>query len=46
MHGLILVLLLSFIFLLVGLAIREETSPVRLSVLAAIVVVSGWYLLF
>ena len=46
MQGIALVFLLTVIPLLVGLTIREETSPVRLSVLAAIVVVSGWYLLF
>jgi hypothetical protein len=46
MQGLILVLVLVFLFLLVGLNVREETSPVRLLMLGAIVVMSGWYLLF
>jgi hypothetical protein len=46
MQGLILVLALVSLFLLVGLSVREETSPVRLFILAAIVVMSGWYLLF
>lgn len=45
MQGLILVLALVFLFLLVGLNVREETSPVRLLMLGAIVVMSGWYLL-
>jgi hypothetical protein len=46
MQGLILVLGLVFLFLLVGLNVDEETSPVRLLMLGAIVVMSGWYLLF
>ncbi len=46
MQGLALILVLCLVFLLVGLNIREETSPVRLLIVGAIVVVSGWYLLF
>ncbi len=46
MQGLTLVVALILLFLLLGLNIREETGPVRLLMLGAIVVMSGWYLLF
>lgn len=46
MQGLLLVVVLSLLFLVLGLNARDETGPVRLFMLGAIVVFTGWYLLF
>jgi hypothetical protein len=46
MQGLFLVAALSLLFLALGLNVRSETGPVRLFMLGAIVVLTGWYLLF
>jgi hypothetical protein len=46
MQGLILLAALLSLFTVLGLTVGEMTSPVRLLMAAAIVVLTGWYLVF
>jgi len=46
MQGLTLLVALLSLFVALGLLVEEVTGPVRLMMTAAIVVVTGWYVLF
>jgi hypothetical protein len=46
MQGLVLLMSLLLLFVVLGLTSKEITGPVRLLMTAAIVIVSGWFLLF
>jgi len=45
-QGLILLTALLLLFVVLGLTVKEVTGPVRLLMVAAIVIGSGWYLMF
>jgi hypothetical protein len=46
MQGLILLAALLLLFVVLGLTVEEVTGPVRLFMATAIVIVTGWYLIF
>lgn len=46
MQGLILLAALLSLFVALGLLVEEVNGPVRLVIAAAVVVVTGWYLIF
>ena len=46
MQGLVLLMSLLLLFVVLGLTSKEITGPVRLLMTAAIVLVTGWYLIF
>lgn len=46
MEGLILMTALLLLFVVLGLTVKEVTGPVRLLMAAAIVIGTGWYLIF
>jgi len=46
MQGLTLLVALLSLFVALGLLVEEVNGPVRLMMTAAIVVVTGWYVLF
>ncbi len=46
MQGLILLVALLLLFIVLGLIVEDVTGPVRLLMAAAIVAVTGWYLIF
>jgi hypothetical protein len=46
MQGLILLAALLSLFVALGLLVEEVNGPVRLVIGAAVVVVTGWYLVF
>jgi len=46
MQGLILLAALLSLFVALGLLVEEVNGPVRLVIGAAVIVVTGWYLIF
>jgi hypothetical protein len=46
MQGLILLVALLSLFIALGLIVEEVNGPVKVVMAAAIVVVTGWYLIF
>jgi hypothetical protein len=46
MQGLVLLAALLLVFVVLGLTVEKVTGPVRLLMATAIVIVTGWYLVF
>jgi hypothetical protein len=46
MQGMILLAALLMLFITLGLIVEEVTTPMRILMTVAIVVVTGWYLVF